>query len=102
MDNNERDEFESYSMIPKIRKGYQIFFYASIVFYIFALILLVDAGAEFYTFVILVIAFLSSYAVLIVLRALENLIRRFFYLEQTLAKKGVITVRANQERKKDE
>ncbi len=92
MDNN-KNEFKGFlacGLVVKIRKAFQVFFYISLVAAIFIFIKLTKIDADFVYYAIIVFAYVCSYAVLLVLRALEHLIGRVFYLEQELAAKGII------------
>lgn len=82
--------FSACGLIPSIRRVYQVLFYISTFFLIDCLVELMKADAALRYYIIIVFAWACSYAVLLVLRALEFLIGRIFYLEQELVKKGVV------------
>ena len=82
--------FSACGLIPSIRRGYQVLFYISTFFLIDCLVELMKVDAALRYYIIIVFAWACSYAVLLVLRALEFLIGRMFYLEQELAARGVI------------
>ncbi len=91
--NNNQNEFKGLmacALIPRIRKAFQVFFYVSLVVAVFIFIKLTKIDADFVYYAIIVFAYVCSYAVLLVLRAIEHLIGRVFYLEQELGSKGVI------------
>ena len=81
--------FNACGLIPSIRRGYQILFYISTVLLVIFLLRLPD-GTDLMYYIILFVAWACSYAVLLVLRALEFLIGKVFCLEQELANKGII------------
>ncbi len=82
--------FNAWGLIPFIRRVYQVLFYISTFFLIDCLVNLMEVDAALRYYIIIVFAWACSYAVLIVLRALEFLIYRFFYLEQELVNKEII------------
>ena len=82
--------FSACGLIPSIRRVYQVLFYISAFFLIDCLVELMKTDATLRYYIIIVFAWACSFAVLIVLRALEFLIGRVFYLEQELVRKGVI------------
>lgn len=91
--NNGQDEFKGLMacrLISKVRRAFQVLFYISLVAAIFIFIKLTNIKADFVYYAIIAFAYICSYAVLLVLRALEHLIGRVFYLEQELASRGVI------------
>lgn len=77
-------------LISRIRNVYQVLFYISLVAGVFVFMKLTSMEANFVYYAITVFSYICSYAVLLVLRALEHLIGRVFYLEQELAAKGII------------
>lgn len=81
--------FKSCLLVSRIRLIYQIVFYLSIIPVIILMKRNTDARVPDYNWLIL-IAYCSAYATLIVLRALEHTIVRLFTLEQELSAKGVI------------
>lgn len=99
MDNNQ-NEFKGFmacGLVSRIRKVYQVFFYISLVAAVFIFIKLTQIDVDFVYYAIIVFAYVWSYVVLLVLRALEHLVWRFFNLEQKLANKGVIQYQEQQQ-----
>ena len=86
-------EMKNYSAcksIALIRRIYQICFYIGLLGGVFIFLKLYGIKAEPLIYFLVAVAYVFSYAVLLVLRALEHLIGRVFYLEQELASRGVI------------
>lgn len=86
-------EMKNYSAcksIALIRRIYQICFYIGLLGGVFIFLKLYGIKAEPLIYCLVAVAYVFSYAVLLVLRALEHLIGRVFYLEQELAARGVI------------
>ncbi len=88
--NEKYNNFNAFKNVSIIRKIYQCCFYLSILIGIFIPIKSSVSQGDFFTDFLIIAAYISSYAVLLVLRALEHLIGRVLYLEQELAAKGVI------------
>ena len=84
--------FFACGLIPSIRRVYQVLFYISTFFLIDCLVNLMKVDASLRYYMIIVFAWACSYAVLLVLRALEFLIGRLFFLEQELANKNIINL----------
>lgn len=88
--NEQIKQLNACGAITKIRKIYQIGFYLSLVAAVFIFLKLSGIEADFIFYFIVAVAYASAYAVLLLLRAVEHLIWRVFYLEHELATKGVI------------
>lgn len=76
--------------VSTIRLIYQVCFYISLVVLINIIIMLDDV--EFLYYIIIAFGCFCSYAVLLVLRALEYLARHFLCLEQELIEKRIVTI----------
>ena len=82
--------FKSCLRVSSIRLVYQILFYLCIIPAIFFIKKNSDSGMSDLNWFI-VIAYFTAYINLILLRALEHVINRLFYLEYELSDKGIIT-----------
>ncbi|MBR0189102.1 MAG: hypothetical protein IJQ23_01795 [Clostridia bacterium] len=73
-----------------IRRIYQIVFYISIIAFFFIINALRNANSNTFAYIGVIVGYVSSYFVLVSLRALEHLIKKMKILEQELSAKGII------------
>ncbi len=100
MDKRFYKEYRNYSAcksISKIRLIYQICFYLGLIGALFIFLKLNAINAEFILYFTIALAYMFAYAVLIVLRVVEHLVERVFYLEKELVSRGVIPPKETQE-----